>query len=122
MLSQQSLEIIGRACHEANVAICSHNDEEFYHWDDAPEWQREAAIDGVKTVLGDPSTTPEDLHKAWMDKKLKDGWTYGKIKDDQKKTHPCLVDYDELDEYQQLKDSVFNAIVKSFITKRNDNE
>lgn len=79
MLSQQSLEIIARACHEANAAICIHNDEEFHHWNDAPEWQRDAAIDGVETILNDPSITPEDLHKAWMDKKIDDGWTYGQL-------------------------------------------
>jgi hypothetical protein len=32
------------------------------------------------------------------------------VKDPEAKTHPCLVPYDDLPEYQQLKDRVFLAI------------
>ena len=115
MLSQKSLEMIAKACHEANKAICDMNNEPMESWDDAEQWQRDAAIQGVKDVLNDHSITPEKLHVQWMKNKEQDGWKYGEVKDADAKTHPCMVPYNELPEYQKLKDYVFHAIVKSFI-------
>ena len=117
MLSQKSLEMIAKACHEANKAICDFNNESMDSWDDAKQWQRDAAIQGVKDLIDNPNLTPESLHIKWMENKEKDGWEYGTIKDADKKTHPCMIPYDQLPEYQQLKDHVFHSIVKSFITK-----
>lgn len=115
MLSQESLELIARACHEANRAICEMEYDDMPSWDDAEPWQREAAVNGVKYVLDNPTITPEQMHDEWVKNKTDDGWVYGTIKDVEKRTHPSLVDYDELTEYGRLKDSIFNAIVKSFI-------
>jgi hypothetical protein len=46
-----------------------------------------------------------------MEDKIKDGWVYGETKDAEKKTHPCLVPFHELPEFQQKKDKLFCAIV-----------
>lgn len=115
MLSEKSLEMIAKACHEANKAICDFNNEPMESWNDAEDWQRKSAMNGVKELIDDPSLTPEELHVKWMENKENDGWEYGSTKDADKKTHPCMVAYQELPEYQQLKDQVFHAIVKSFI-------
>lgn len=116
MLSQKSLEMIAKSCHEANKSICDFNGEPMVSWNDAEQWQREAAIQGVKELINDPTLTPEQLHVKWIENKHNDGWAYGTEKDENKKTHPCMVVYEQLPEYQQLKDHVFHAIVKSFIT------
>ena len=33
--------------------------------------------------------------------RLSEGWTYGARRDDEKKTHPCLVPYEELPEIEK---------------------
>lgn len=114
MLNKQALNIIACVCHEANKAICeSVGDTSQVHWNEAPEWQRGSAIEGVVEVLDDPSITPETLHKRWMKKKIDDGWVYGSEKSEEKKTHPNLVDYDDLSDIDKLKDDVFLAICNS---------
>jgi hypothetical protein len=46
-----------------------------------------------------------------MKQKVKDGWVLGHIKDGAKKTHPCMVPYNQLPEGQRKKDHLFRAIV-----------
>ena len=48
-----------------------------------------------------------------MQEKINDGWVYGEVKDAEKKTHPCIVPFEELPEFQQKKDALFCAIVDS---------
>lgn len=40
-----------------------------------------------------------------------DGWTYGEVKDAERKTHPTLVPFGDLPAGQQQKDRLFVAIV-----------
>jgi hypothetical protein len=107
-----SVEKIARVCHEANRAWCEANgDHSQAPYEDAEVWQRESAIEGVQAALD--GATPEQLHQSWCAAKLRDGWTYGQVKDAQAKTHPCLVHYDSLPENQRLKDHLFGAIVEA---------
>ena len=39
-----------------------------------------------------------NVHDVWAVGRIKEGWTYGEVKDTEKKTTPCLVPYDELPE------------------------
>ena len=106
---------IAKTAHEVNRVFCeSIGDNSQPVWEDAPQWQKESAINGVKYHMKNKDTTPEDSHINWMKEKLKDGWVYGEIKDPEKKTHPCLVDYSDLPKNQQTKDHLFIAVVKSF--------
>jgi uncharacterized protein YodC (DUF2158 family) len=56
-----------------------------------------------------------------MKEKIAEGWVYGETKDSEKKTHPCLVSYDELPEFQKKKDALFCAIVDSLKITTNQN-
>lgn len=38
----------------------------------------------------------ENNHDVWAASRIKEGWTYGKERDDEKKLHPDLVPYNEL--------------------------
>ena len=58
-----------------------------------------------------PDATPADSHANWMAEKIADGWTYGEVKDADAKTHPCMVPYDQLPEFEKKKDALFLAIV-----------
>lgn len=103
---------IARVCHEANRAFCeSHGNKSQPSWNNAPEWQRRSAVNGVLFHLNNPTRSPEDSHNNWMREKIDDGWTYGPKKDPEKKTHPCIQPYDELPLIQRKKDSLFIAIV-----------
>lgn len=106
------IEYIAKACHEANRVWCQANgDDTQKHWSEAEQWQRDSAIFGVKFRLENPNTHPDRQHIVWMEEKIKGGWVYGEEKDAKKKTHPCLVSYNELPLFQQKKDKLFCAIV-----------
>ena len=38
-----------------------------------------------------------NVHDVWARGRIDEGWTFGP-RDDQKKTHPCLIPYEELSE------------------------
>ena len=45
-----------------------------------------------------------NVHDNWAAGRIKEGWTYGPERDDKRKTHPCLVDYDELPDTEKEYD------------------
>ncbi len=107
-------EQVAKLCHEANAEFCrAHGDTSQQIWEMAPAWQRESAINGVKLHLANPGLPDSASHEAWMDEKLSHGWVFGELKDTEKKTHPCLVPFDQLPLMQQRKDALFKAIVEA---------
>ena len=46
----------------------------------------------------------KNTHEVWAAGRIKDGWTYGPTRDDEKRTHPCLVPYEELSEEEKEYD------------------
>lgn len=46
----------------------------------------------------------KNVHVVWAAGRISEGWTYGENRDDEKKTHPCLVPYEELPEYEKEYD------------------
>ena len=46
----------------------------------------------------------KNVHEVWAESRLAQGWTYGNKRDDEKKTHPCLVPYEELPEEEKEYD------------------
>lgn len=42
-----------------------------------------------------------NVHEVWSAGRIKEGWSYGKTRNDSLKTHPCLVPYDELPESER---------------------
>jgi hypothetical protein len=110
-----NIEQIAKTCHEVNKAFCeSIGDFSQPSWNDAPQWQKESAINGVHFHLANPNSKPGDSHNNWMAEKLKDGWKFGEVKNTDKKEHPCMVAYDELPKEQQTKDALFISVVHSF--------
>ncbi|WP_374650319.1 RyR domain-containing protein [Rhizorhabdus sp.] len=103
---------IAMITHSANAAWCEHlGDASQLPWADAPDWQRDSAIHGVEFHLANPDASDSASHDEWMKVKLADGWTHGDVKDAEKKTHPCLVDFDKLPAEQQFKDKLFRTLV-----------
>uniref|UniRef100_H3CF57 Ryanodine receptor 3 n=1 Tax=Tetraodon nigroviridis TaxID=99883 RepID=H3CF57_TETNG len=52
-------------------------------------------LDDVRNKLA------ENIHELWGMNKIELGWTYGKIRDDNKRQHPCLVDFSKLPETER---------------------
>jgi RyR domain-containing protein len=103
---------IARVCHESNRAYClALGDASQKPWDDAPEWQRASAIKGVEFHLANPEAGDSASHDSWLAEKKANGWAYGPVKDEEAKTHPCYVPFDELPVEQQRKDTLFRSIV-----------
>jgi len=103
---------IAKVCHQANKAFCETNgDDTQQDWEKAVQWQRESAINGVLFRIDNPNAGSDAQHNAWMKEKIDAGWVYGEVKDAVAKTHPCIVPYNELPEFQQKKDTLFCAIV-----------
>lgn len=106
-------ELIAKVCHEVNRAYCQAlGDNSQPSWEEAPEWQRSPARIGVDLhTMGDFG--PEASHISWMQQKLEEGWIYGDVKNPEKKTHPCIVPFENLPVDQQAKDYIFRQIVHS---------
>jgi hypothetical protein len=48
----------------------------------------------------------ENVHENWSAGRIAEGWTYGKIRNDEMKTTPCLVPYHALPETEKEYDRV----------------
>ena len=106
---------VAKVCHEANKAYCATiGDTSQPDWENAPDWQKESAINGVKFHFYNENTTPADSHNSWLKEKTEQGWKYGEVKDPEKKEHPCFTAYENLPKSQQLKDYIFKNIIEAY--------
>ena len=111
-MKELEIEKIAKACHEVNRAYClSLGDASQPAWEDAPQWQKDSVILGVKLHVNNPNVGPQASHECWMDQKIADGWKYGPTKDPEAKIHPCIVPFEKLPVEQQAKDFIFRAVV-----------
>ncbi len=46
----------------------------------------------------------EREHEQWMAERLRKGWVYGKVRDDQQKIHDCIIPWGQLSEAEREKD------------------
>ena len=112
----EKMELAAKTAHEVNRAYCaSIGDHSQLPWDAAPEWQRESCINGVRHLIANPNSTPEESHQSWLTEKENTGWKYGPVKDTIKKEHPCMVPYSELPLEQRTKHYLFGAAVRSIM-------
>jgi hypothetical protein len=106
------VNVIAASCHSANRAYCiGIGDNSQPTWEDAPDWQKSSAKNGVRAKLKDPNVTPEQSHEGWLAEKAANGWKYGAVKDPEKKEHPCFKPYAELDAAAKVKDDIFLSTV-----------
>lgn len=116
-----TVQDIARVAHELNKAYCeSIGDNSQPDWDNAPEWQKSSAVNGVEFHINNPEASPSSSHESWMKQKTEEGWKYGPVKDADKKEHPCYVPYEELPVEQKAKDYIFKQTIhslKSFLEK-----
>jgi hypothetical protein len=107
-------EQIAQIAHEVIKAYCEAlGDFSQPKWKDAPDWQRESAISGIKFHKSNPGATPEQMHESWLKMKRDDGWKYGLLKNAETKEHPCFRPFSHLPVEQKAKDYIFLAVVNS---------
>ena len=58
-----------------------------------------------------------NTHDVWAQKRIIQGWKYGKERNDKTKTHPCLVEYDNLSDNEKEYDIVISQEVLKTIMK-----
>ena len=46
----------------------------------------------------------KNVHEVWSEGRMKDGWTYGEVRNDAERKHPCLEPYEELSEEEKEYD------------------
>ena len=113
LIPKVSIGDIAKVCHEVNRAYCDTvGDPSQKAWEKADDWQRTSAIEGVDFFVRTRATA-EELHENWCRDKIEAGWSYGPVKDAEKKEHPCLVPYNKLPMEQRVKDYLFRAVVKA---------
>ena len=59
----------------------------------------------------------KNVHEVWAETRIKQGWTYGKQRNDELKTHPCLVPYEDLPEEEKEYDRNTSGETLRFILK-----
>jgi len=109
-----TIENIAQIAHELNKAYCeSIGDNSQPDWNNAPEWQKSSAINGVNFHLLNPNALPSASHESWLKQKTEEGWKYGAVKNPETKEHPCFLPYEQLPTDQKAKDYIFRQTIHS---------
>ena len=112
--NNMTLEKIAKVAHEINRAYCQAiGDNSQPTWENAPEWQKSSAINGVDFHIKNPNAGPDASHNSWLKQKKEEGWKYGPVKNPDTKEPPCFVPYQELPTEQQAKDYLFRQVIHS---------
>jgi len=107
---------IAQVAYEINRAYCQAiGDDSQPKWEDATEWQKKSAINGVLFHIKNTCASPSRSHDSWLAEKEEAGWVYGAVKNPQKKQHPCMVPFDKLPTEQKAKDYIFRQVVHSLL-------
>lgn len=46
----------------------------------------------------------KNVHDVWAETRIRQGWKYGKQRNDELKTHPCLIPYEDLPDEEKVYD------------------
>lgn len=57
----------------------------------------------------------KNVHEEWAQERIRQGWTYGKERNDSLKQHPCLIPYEELPEEEKQFDRITSTKTLQFI-------
>tara|TARA_R110000850_G_scaffold181957_1_gene307338 strand:+ start:2576 stop:3073 length:498 start_codon:yes stop_codon:yes gene_type:complete len=117
-LTNAKLDAAAIACHEMNKTYCAaFMDFDHEHWDDCPEALQNSARDGIIAICMNPAITPPELHNNWMMGKAAEGYVWGPTKSVVDKTHPSLIEYNELTYQERMKDLIFLSTARAVLVR-----
>lgn len=64
-------------------------------------------VDDIKLpedIISIAEIISKNVHEVWSKMRLEEGWVYGEKRDDDLKTNPCLVPYEDLPESEKEYD------------------
>jgi len=106
------IENIARICYEVNRAYCrSIGEDPDVPWPELSEQQQISYMAGVGFNIRYREAGPRGSHESWLREKRHLGWKHGRVKDPNKKEHPCFVPYEQLPTQQKSKDFIFCTLV-----------
>ena len=77
-------------------------------WEEREEPFKKQFMEVIVRQCGEQrSRSPEELHGSWMQAYFAMDWVYGEKYDREKKIHPDLVPYSDLNQLERDKDAVF---------------
>jgi hypothetical protein len=82
-------------------------------WHELTEEEQNLAENAVKKLYSEPLQTAEEHHELWMYLKLSDGWKLGDF-DAENKTHPCLIQFNDLPPSEICKDMIWQNLIETF--------
>lgn len=59
----------------------------------------------------------KNVHEVWAQNRMNEGWTYGPVRDDAQRKHPCLVPYEDLPESEKEYDRATSQETLKLILK-----
>lgn len=86
-------------CSSYNLAIISNNDD---HYEPHPIDLTDIAL--TEELIELREAIAENAHEVWAYNRKKEGWSYGPVRDDEKKTNPDLIPYNKLPDSEKLYD------------------
>ncbi len=109
---------IAEIAHEANRVYCQHAGGPLrVKWHLLTKREMEGLVSGVEFIAASPNATPHELHEAWFEWMVKDGWSPGGVLDRVAKVHPNLRPWDELPLRERIKDALFGGIVRACLMR-----
>lgn len=58
-------------------------------------------IELSQSLQKDIEKIARNIHETWGEQRKMQGWKYGEVYDAHQKTHPCMVEYDTLPEFEK---------------------
>lgn len=105
-------EKIAIMCYEATKTWLElHGELPLPEWSKVPKWHKDSILKGIEYKIANPKATAAKMHNVWVEYRTGLGWSYGKKLDENKKLHPNMVSFNDLNEVEQKKQEVFNALV-----------
>jgi len=108
---------IAKACHAVNNVLCKNHGLQIITWEDKSPENQKIVLESITKILEGYLTSPEEAHNNFVEMKMKNGWEYGNEYSTENKTNPRLRDYDELNDFERMKEEFFFAIASSFKKK-----
>ena len=80
-------------------------------YDEREQDFRDQLTSAIEVMCGpNRAKDPETVHEIWVRAYNANGWSYGEMYDRDARTHPDLVPFNELNQREQDKDSVYIAL------------